>query len=93
MSATEKRTFSLPAEQAAFIDQLVQSGTYATSSEVIRAGLRALQERDAAVERWLREEVVPTYDRWKADPSQAMPAGEVFDSIRAHHAARLKGEV
>ncbi len=48
MSATEKRTFSLPAEQAAFIDQLVASGSYATGSEVIRAGLRALQERDAA---------------------------------------------
>ena len=93
MSATEKRTFSLPAEQAAFIDQLVQSGTYATSSEVIRAGLRALQERDAAVERWLREEVVTTYDRWKADPSKAIPADKVFDSIRAHHAARLKGDV
>ncbi len=39
MSATEKRTFSLPAEQAAFIDRLVESGAYATSSEVIRAGL------------------------------------------------------
>ncbi|MER9461684.1 type II toxin-antitoxin system ParD family antitoxin [Mesorhizobium sp. M0387] len=93
MSATEKRTFSLPAEQAAFIDQLVLSGTYATSSEVIRAGLRALQERDAAVERWLREEVAPTYDMWKADSSQAIPADKSFDSIRAHHAARLKGNV
>ncbi|MER8441702.1 type II toxin-antitoxin system ParD family antitoxin [Mesorhizobium sp. M1066] len=93
MAATEKRTFSLPAEQAAFIDQLVKLGTYATSSEVIRAGLRALQERDAAVERWLRDEVVPTYDRWKADPSQVIPADQGFDSIRAHHAARLKGDV
>ena len=93
MAATEKRTFSLPAEQAAFIDHLVKSGTYATSSEVIRAGLRALQERDAAVERWLREEVVPTYDKWKADPSRVIPADKGFDSIRAHHAARLKGDV
>jgi antitoxin ParD1/3/4 len=90
MSATEKRTFSLPAEQAAFIDRLVESGTYATSSEVIRAGLRALQERDAAVERWLREEVVPTYDRWKADSSSVIPIDEAFDSIRAHHAAQTK---
>jgi antitoxin ParD1/3/4 len=90
MSATEKRTFSLPAEQAAFIDRLVESGAYATRSEVIRAGLRALQERDAAVERWLREEVVPTYDRWKADPSKVIPIDEAFDSIRAHHAAQIK---
>jgi antitoxin ParD1/3/4 len=92
MSATEKRTFSLPAEQAAFIDRLVESGSYATSSEVIRAGLRALQERDAAIERWLREEVVPTYDAWKADPSGVIPIDEVFDGIRAHHAAQMKGD-
>ncbi|MBN9217842.1 MAG: type II toxin-antitoxin system ParD family antitoxin [Mesorhizobium sp.] len=92
MAATEKRTFSLPTEQAAFIDRLVESGTYATSSEVIRAGLRALQERDAAVERWLREEVVPTYDRWKADTSRVIPLDEGFDGIRAYHATRLKGD-
>ena len=82
MSATEKRTFSLPAEQAAFIDQLVRSGTYATSSEVIRAGLRALQERDAAVERWLREEVAPTYDAWKAGPGKGISPEEMAERAR-----------
>ena len=92
MSATEKRTFSLPAEQAAFIDRLVSSGAYATSSEVIRAGLRALQERDSAIERWLREEVAPTYDSMKADPSRGIPVDEVFGAIRARHAGRLKGD-
>lgn len=90
MSATEKRTFSLPAEQAAFIDRLVQSGTYATSSEVIRAGLRALQERDAAVERWLREEVAPTYDAWKADPGRGISPEEMTERARKRHEARLQ---
>jgi antitoxin ParD1/3/4 len=60
MARVSKRTFSLPAEQAAFIDAKVNSGAYATGSEVIRAGLRALQERDAVFEQWLREEVIPT---------------------------------
>jgi len=91
MPATEKRTFSLPTEQAAFIDRLVESGTYATSSEVIRAGLRALKERDDAVDRWLREEVAPVYDAWKANPSKVIPIDDAFESIRAHHASRLKG--
>src|SRR3977135_1488839 len=67
MAGPPKRTFSLPAEQADYIDALVASGTYASASEVVRAGLRALQERDAAVERWLREGVVPVYDAMKAD--------------------------
>lgn len=90
MSATEKRTFSLPAEQAAFIDQLVQSGAYATSSEVIRAGLRALQERDAAVERWLREEVAPAYDAWKANPGGGISPEEMTERARKRHEARLQ---
>ncbi len=86
MSASEKRTFSLPAEQAAFIDQLVASGSYATGSEVIRAGLRALQERDAAVERWLRDEVAPVYDEIKAHPERTLELCWIFgDGV--NHAA------
>jgi antitoxin ParD1/3/4 len=91
MSSIEKRTFSLPAEHAAFIDAKVASGAFASASEVVRAGLRALQERDAAVERWLREEVAPTYDAMKADPSRALSGDEGLERIRQRHEARLKG--
>jgi len=88
MAATERRTFSLPREQADYIDELVSTGTYATSSEVIRAGLRALQERDAAVDRWLREEVVPVMQAALADPDSLIPLEDVFEDIRAIHAQR-----
>jgi antitoxin ParD1/3/4 len=88
MSSIEKRTISLPAEPSAYIDAKVASGDYASASEVIRAGLRALQERDAAVERWLREEVAPVYDRMKAIPGRGIPARQVFSGIRAR---RSKG--
>ncbi len=90
MSATAKRTFSLPEEHAKFIDAQVASGAYASASEVVRAGLRALQERDAAVERWLREEAAPAYDAMKRDPLRGIPIGKVFSRIRARHAARVK---
>jgi antitoxin ParD1/3/4 len=68
----------------------VASGDYASGSEVVRAGLRALQERDAAVERWLNEEVGPAYDAIKKDPSRGIPLRNAFDAVRAHHAKRLK---
>jgi antitoxin ParD1/3/4 len=90
MTTAEKRTVSLPPEQASYIDSLVASGAYASASEVVRAGLRALKERDAAVERWLQEEVAPAYDAMEADPSRGKPAERVMASLRDHHASRLK---
>lgn len=91
MSTIAKRTVSLPSEQAAFIDAKVAAGDYASASEVVRAGLRALKERDDAVERWLREDVAPTFDAMAADPARGVSAQNVFADIRAHHAKRLKG--
>ena len=90
MSSVTKRTVSLPQEHAAYIDRLVASGSFASASEVVRAGLRALQERDQAVARWLREEVVPAHDAMTADPARGLSAQAVFDDIRAHHAAAMK---
>jgi antitoxin ParD1/3/4 len=90
MPATAKRTVSLPEEHAAFLDAKVKTGEYASVSEVVRASIRALQERDEAVEHWLRTEVAPVYDAMKADPSRGIAAKAVFDEIRARHAARLK---
>jgi antitoxin ParD1/3/4 len=88
MAAAEKRTISLPAEQASYIDAQVAKGAYASASEVVRAGLRALQERDAAVERWLRADVAPAYDAMRSDPSRAIPDGQVLETIRSRHAKR-----
>lgn len=90
MPQAKKRTFSLPTHHSDFIDKQVESGSYATASEVVRAGLRALQERDAAVERWLVEEVAPTYDAMRDDPTRARSMDDVFDEIRARHAQALK---
>lgn len=85
MAGTEKRTVSLAPENAAFIDAKVKSGGYASGSEVVRAGLRALQERDEAVENWLRTSVAPTHDDVKSGKSKTFPIGDVFDEIRARH--------
>ncbi|MBB5063449.1 type II toxin-antitoxin system ParD family antitoxin [Granulicella mallensis] len=90
MPATEKRTVSLPVQQSQYIDKLVDSGAYASVSEVVRAGLRALEERDTIVEHWLRNDVLQSYKELQADPSRAIPAEKVFAGIRDQLAQRRK---
>jgi antitoxin ParD1/3/4 len=90
-SIMDKRTINLPDEQAIYIDRKVSAGDYASASEVVRAGLRALQERDRAVEDWLRNQVAPTFDAMLADPSRGTAAKDVFDDVRALHAKKTKG--
>ena len=77
MRSTQPLTITLPLEMAQMVKDKVSSGQYATESEVIRDGLRTLAARDAAVDRWLREEVAPTMDALQKDPSLVSPLEEV----------------
>ena len=89
MRTTQALSITLPHDMAQMVKDKVASGEYASESEVIRDGLRTLAARDAMVEKWLREEVAPTYDRVMADPEgETIPAEEVFAGIRARHARR-----
>lgn len=92
MSNVQKRTFSLAEEQAAFIDDKVATGQYASASEVVREGLRALKNQDEAIERWLREKVAPAYDALKADPSLGVPIEGARAELKARHAERLRSD-
>jgi antitoxin ParD1/3/4 len=87
MTRFENRTVSLTAEEAEYIDAKVASGEYGSASEVVREGLRNMQEHDAAIEKWLREEVVPSMEAYKADPSSAklLTVDEVREQLRKRH--------
>ncbi|TCA36190.1 type II toxin-antitoxin system ParD family antitoxin [Rhizobium leguminosarum bv. viciae] len=83
MRSTQQMSITLPVEMAKRVKQRVSNGDYASESEVIREGLRALQERENAVEHWLRTEVAATYDAYKADPTKAKPLDEVWKRLKA----------
>jgi len=89
---TQSLSITLPHDMAKAVKEKVTSGAYATESEVIREGLRALNERDAALENWLRTEGVARYDAYKRDP-RGQPAEKVFARLRQHHAKRAKRSV
>jgi putative addiction module CopG family antidote len=77
-------SITLPLDMARMVKTKVASGEYATESEVIRDGLRVLAARDAVVERWLREEALPTLHDAKKDPSQLIDGNDALAMLRAH---------
>jgi antitoxin ParD1/3/4 len=73
-----------------YVAKLVNSGRYNSKSEVIREGLRLVQERearyavlDAAIERGLQD----------IRDGRTVPAEEVFDRLEAKYAAMVKRDV
>ena len=81
MRSTQQFSVTLPHEMAALVRAKVASGEYASESEVIRDGLRALGARDRALDDWLRQRALPAYDAYRADPSRGLSPDEVRASI------------
>ncbi|MNI30004.1 hypothetical protein D3C73_838330 [compost metagenome] len=92
MRTTQSLSITLPIEMAEMVKAKVASGEYASESEVIRDGLRTLIARDAAIEKWLVEEVVPAYDEMKAHPERALSIEEVDRRLDATMAQLLQEE-
>ncbi len=78
-------SITLPLAMAAVVEEKVASGEYASDSEVIRDGLRALMMRDRAVEQWLTDVVVPTYDRTIAGQEKTLTASQVKERLRTQN--------
>ena len=81
MRSTQQFSITLPNEMADAIKAKVAGGEYATESEVIREGMRALLAQDRAIEHWLRTEVAAAYDELETDPSKALTTDQVRASL------------
>lgn len=68
------------------VRERIESGQYSSASEVIRAGLEALEREEEALDELIRRKVQEAYD----DPRPSIPAEEVFARLRARHAERMK---
>lgn len=88
MRTTQQFSITLPHDMAEAVEDKIKSGGYASVSEVLRDGVRALMERDAAVQRWLREEIVAGHRDHLADPSNGVSGDEILARVGAKHARR-----
>lgn len=91
MRSTQQFSITLPNEMAELVRAKVATGEYATESEVIREGLRALLAQDRAIETWLNEQVGPAFDALKANPSRAVELKGVRERLTAEHERLTKG--
>ena len=85
MRTTQQFSVTLPNEMAAQVRAKVACGDYASESEVIREGLRALLARDRALETWLRQDATPAYDAIRADPTRGRSPTEIARTRAAEH--------
>jgi antitoxin ParD1/3/4 len=68
------------------VEERVQSGSYASTDEVIRAGLLALQREETANNEWLTKLAEDSL----ADPRPSVPAAQVFRELRVIHREATK---
>ncbi len=85
MRSTQQLSITLPHDMADVVKAEVRTGEYASESEVLRDGLRALLARDRAVENWLRQQVGSAFDALKAEPSRAVTIDQVRARLAAEH--------
>lgn len=85
MRTTQAISITLPFEMAQMVKAKVASGEYASESGVVRDGLRTLQARDNALEKWLREEVVQAYDDAKSKPAELKTGAQIRANLTKKH--------
>lgn len=91
MDATRRLDIELPEDLAEAVRGWVESGRFASESEVVRAGLALLEEQDEPddeVEAWLRTEAVAAYDEWKSGKVAGLGIDEVLASLEESRAER-----
>lgn len=82
MRTTQQLSITLTNEMAEMVRSRVASGNYASESEVIREGLRALSDRDKAIESWLTSTAAPALDALRNNPESGRSSQQVRDTIR-----------
>jgi antitoxin ParD1/3/4 len=80
--------YALNDHYESFIRKQLESGRYNNASEVVRAGLRMLEDFEAEREKWLREEIPARLTELRQDPAKGIPAETVFSRLEVRHRAK-----
>ncbi len=96
MRASKPLAITLPLKLAAKVKARVASGNYASESEVVRDGLRALEREEAVhkaeLEHWLRTEGAKRVAAYEAGDMKLIPAAEAFARVKAQIGKRARNK-
>jgi antitoxin ParD1/3/4 len=76
-------------KQQATLDAMLERGEYESASEVVRAGLRALDREKATLDELMRRKIQEALE----DPRPAVPVDEAFTRLRKRIAEARKRAV
>ena len=80
---SKKLTIELPDDLASYADAKVTAGEFASLDDAVSAAMRGLKDHDDFIDRWVREEVIPSYDKWVADGRPVFTEDEVSEAVEA----------
>jgi len=63
------------------VEERVKAGAYASTDEVIQAGLLALEREESGLNEWINQ----LAEESLADPRPSIPAAQVFRELRAKY--------
>lgn len=81
-------TLTLPEDQIADLRARVAAGQYADEAAAVSDALRIAFGRDAALEAWLKTEVVAAWDEHQDDPGAAVPAEDIMQELERRRTLR-----
>lgn len=84
MRSTQALTINLPPQLAEMVETKVRSGEYASESDVIVESLQTLLKRDAAIDMWIADEVLPTVQALDVGSGQTVSLDETKKRLHAH---------
>jgi len=82
-------SFALNEHYDRFIKEQLESGRCNNASQVVRAGLRLIEDQEDSRERWLNQEIPSRYADFKRDPSTGATLDDTFARLEAMHQAEL----
>jgi antitoxin ParD1/3/4 len=85
-------SYSIGKHFEAFIESLIATGRYSTASEIIRDGLRMIEERERSREaklEWLRAEIQKGLD----SPAEEVDIKEWIEDVKRRGRQRLAAEI